>query len=114
VTYIEGLENVLKQILEIQEKQAKELREAHRQATPFRRNKNKDKRDRKQKKASRKGGHIQQTRADPDEVDEQHEAPHPARCPCVYGDLITVDSYEQLQEDIIVRRVTRKLIIYFG
>jgi len=75
VAYIEALENVLKQILDIQEKQAKELREAHRQATPFRRNKNKDKRDRKKKKAGRKGGHSQQKRSAPDEVDEQHDAP---------------------------------------
>ena len=115
VAYIEALENVLKQILEIQEKQAKELREAHRQATPFRRNKNKDKRgDRKKKKAGRKGGHSQQKRSAPDEVDEQHDAPHPDRCPCGCGELITVDFYEQLQEDIVVRRVTRKLTIYVG
>ncbi len=110
--YVHALENVLEQILKRQDEQELELREAKRQATPFRRKKKKDKS--KHKKAGRKGGHSAHYRAEVDQVDELCDAILGAESPCCHFDIEELYSYEQIQEDIDVRRVIRKIVVHVG
>jgi hypothetical protein len=95
-------------------KKLKELEEAerssHRQATPFRRKKKKDKA--KHRKPGRKGGHEQARRAEVT-PDEEHEAPHGTHCTC--GGLVESEgSYEQTQEDLETKKIVRKFVVYYG
>jgi transposase len=109
--YVEALEAVLRQLIDKVEAHDKALRESKRQATPFRR----DKRKKKRKKPGRKKGHARERRADVDHADEEHHAEPPASCPCCGGQHVEEDhSYEQLQEDLEIRRVVRRLVIHVG
>ena len=109
--YIRALEEVLQRIIERLDEHEKELREAKRQATPFRR----EKRNKDRKKPGRKGGHSTQRRAEPEHIDEELSAPHPCTCPNCHGKRVREEgTYEQIQEDLEVRPVARRITIHFG
>lgn len=115
VAYVEALESTLRRVLGVIEELSAEVeqarREGKRQATPFRRKK----RVKDRKKPGRKGGHLQQRRAAPEHVDEEHDAPHPDRCPCCDSEHVEeVDTYEQVQEEIVTRVITRRFTIHRG
>lgn len=115
IAYVEALESTLRTVLGVVEELRAELdqarREGKRQATPFRRKK----KVKHRKKPGRKGGHTQQRRASPEQVDEEHDAPHPDRCPCCGSeDVEEVDTYEQVQEEIVTRVITRRFTIHKG
>lgn len=108
--YIKALEDYIerlsKKIAELEAAQ----RAGHRQATPFRRKKKKDRSE--HKRPGRKGGHEQERRAEV-EPDEVYEAPHGDRCTCG-GAIEPEGSYEQLQEDLETKKIARKFTIYVG
>jgi transposase len=109
----EGLERALRDLIGVVEELRAEVeqarREGKRQATPFRRKK----KVKQRKKPGRKGGHSQQRRAEPEQIDEEHDAPHPERCSCCDSeDVEEVGTYEQIQEEIITRTVTRRFTIH--
>jgi transposase len=110
-TYILAIEEVLRQVIARLDKYEQELREAKRQATPFRRKKKKAKS--KHKKPGRKGGHSAEHRAAVDHVDEVCHADL-ADSPCCHADVEEQYTYEQIQEDIEVRRVVRKIVVHVG
>lgn len=115
VAYVEALEKALRdQMSAIEELRAQVeqvRREGKRQATPFRRKKKVTKR----KKPGRKGGHSQQRRAEPEHIDADLEAPTPEQCPCCGSDEVQeLGTYEQLQEEIITKVVTRRFTIHYG
>jgi transposase len=115
VAYVEALESTLRQLLDVVEQLSAEVdqarREGKRQATPFRRKK----KVKNRKKPGRKGGHSQQRRATPEQVNEEHEAPLSDTCPCCGGESIEeVDTYQQLQEEIVTQVVTRRFTIHRG
>jgi transposase len=115
VAYVEALEKALReQLTAIEELRAQveqARREGKRQATPFRRKK----KVRKRKKPGRKGGHSQQRRAEPEHIDAELPAPVPERCPCCGSEEVQeLGTYEQLQEEIITKVVTRRFTIHYG
>jgi len=115
IAYVEALEKALRDLTAAFEKHVEEterlLREGRRSATPFRRKK----KVRHRKKPGRKGGHSRQRRATPEHVDEEHDAPHPQRCPCCGSENVEeVGTYEQLQEEIVTKRITRRFTIHQG
>ena len=118
LAYIRSLEEAISRLVKALneqgvavEKLTEELRESKRQAAPFRRKKKKDKRRRK--KPGRKGGHEQARRPEPEHVDHECHAEHPAGCDCG-GTVVTVETYEQYQEDIEPRVVVRKIVTAIG
>lgn len=110
--YVSGLERVLGQLVGSVREGEEAVREAKRQAVPFRRPASK--RTTKRGKPGRKGGHAVQRRAIPPTVDEEVVAAAPDTCACGGTDIVEAGSYEQLQEDLEVRRVTRKLTVFVG
>ncbi len=108
--YIEGLERMIAKLFERVGELERELREGKRQATPFRRAKRKSDR----KRAGRKGGHKAERRALPEQIDEEHDAPLPDRCPHCDGAVAAEGCYEQIQEDFEVRLVRRRLVVHVG
>lgn len=86
-------------------------REGKRQATPFRRKK----KVKERKKPGRKGGHSQQRRAEPEHIDAELDAPTPEQCPCCGSDEVQeLGTYDQLQEELITKVVTRRFTIHYG
>lgn len=110
LAYIAALEDVLRQLIERLEAHDKALREAKRQATPFRREKRKGTRN----KPGRKGGHSRERRDDVQHVDEEHRGECPPECPHCGGVVDEAGTYEQLQEDLEIQRVVRRLVIHVG
>lgn len=108
--YIAALEKVLGQVIQRQDEQEKAIREVKRQATPFRRGKQKKER----KKRGRKGGHSRERRSDVEHVDEEQHAECPEGCPSCGGVIEEDHTYEQVQEDLEIRRVVRRLVIHVG
>ena len=114
LAYVAALEQTLRSVVRALEDLHAELekvrREGKRQATPFRRKK----KVRLRKKPGRKGGHSQQRRAAPEHVDEEHDAALGA-CPCCGSeDVEEVGTYEQLQEEIVTKVITRRFTIHQG
>jgi hypothetical protein len=111
VAYITALEDVLRKVLGHLDEQETALREAKRQATPFRRSARKKKR----KKPGRKGGHARASRPEVDHADEDADAELPQRCSCCGGTAIDEDhTYEQVQEDLEIRKVVRRILVHVG
>jgi transposase len=108
--YIAALEKVLGQVIQRQDEQDKAIREVKRQATPFGRGKRKKDR----KKRGRKGGHSRERRADVEHVDEEKHAECPEGCPSCGGIVEEDHTYEQVQEDLEIRRIVRRLVIHVG
>lgn len=108
--YIKDLERCVNKLTKKLEEMEEAQRASHRQGTPFRRKKKKDRSE--HKKPGRKGGHEQARRADV-VPDEEHEA-HPGdRCTC--GGAIELEgTYEQVQEDVEPKKVVRKFTVYCG
>jgi transposase len=111
VAYITALEEVLRKVLGHLDEQEAALRAAKRQATPFRR----PGRKKKRKKPGRKGGHARASRPEVDHVDEDASAELPLSCPCCGGTAIDEDhTYEQVQEDLEIRKVVRRILVHVG
>lgn len=108
--YIAALENVLRQVIERQDEQEKTLREAKRQATPFRR----EKRKKNRKKPGRKGGHSRERRREVEHVDKEHHAECPQGCPHCGGVVEEDHTYEQIQEDLVIQPIIRLLVVHVG
>jgi len=112
--YLFALESLVRNQLNLSEQLTRKLgaaeRASKRQATPFRREKRKANR----KKPGRKGGHKQERRPLPDKVDREYEGHHADECPCCGEDVETIDFYEQYQQDVIPKIVTRKFTVYIG
>lgn len=111
--HVAALEEALRKVIGVVEEHEKALRESKRQATPFRRRES-AKKGKTRKKPGRKGGHSAQRRAIPPKVDEEVTAPLPDACACGCADVVEVETYEQLQEDFEITRVTRKLTVHVG
>jgi hypothetical protein len=94
--YVSGLERVLGQLLESVRVGEEAVREAKRQAVPFRRPASK--RATKRGKPGRKGGHAVQRRAIPPAIDEEVVAAAPDTCACGGTDIVEAGSYEQLHD----------------
>lgn len=112
VAYVRAVDELLRKLLGHVEEQDKALREAKRQATPFRRQENAKKRQRN--KPGRKGGHSAERRAVPQTVDEEVTASLPDACACGCADVVETGTYEQLQEDFQILRVTRRITVHVG
>ncbi len=115
IAYVQALESALHNLTGVVEELQAEVeqarREGKRQATPFRRKK----RVKDRKKPGRKGGHSQQRRIEPEQVDQELQAPAPEHCPCCgSGEVEPVGTYEQLQDDLITQVITRRLTVYQG
>src|SRR5690606_30161442 len=112
--YVALLEETLRQIISVVEEHDQALREAKRQATPFRRRESARAKKGKGKGPGRKGGHSAQRRAAPPKVDEEVAASIPSACACGCTEVVEVGSYEQLQEDFEIVRVTRRITVHVG
>ncbi|MBX3276360.1 MAG: IS66 family transposase [Sandaracinaceae bacterium] len=111
----EGLEKLVGKLLgavsELRGSLEQLQREKKRQATPFRRKK----RVQNRKKPGRKGGHSQERRTEPERVDDELDASTPTQCPCCGGSEIQERGcYEQIQEDLVTKPVTRRFTIHHG
>lgn len=116
ISYIKAAEQIIRTFSARAEEQEKRLREAKRNATPFRRDEKKKTDRNSRKKPGRKGGHSASRRAEPLHIDEHLEAPLPeeGKCPDCAGPVVEVETYEQIQDDIQIEKVTRKLEIHVG
>lgn len=114
IAYVAALEQTLRILIRGVEDLRAELervrREGKRQATPFRRKK----KVRLRKKPGRKGGHSRQRRTAPEHVDEEHDAALGACSCCGSEDVEEVGTYEQLQEEIVTKVITRRFTIHQG
>jgi transposase len=109
--YIEALEELLAQLIMRVTDHDKALREAKRQATPFRREKKKKKR----KKPGRKGGHKQSKRAESEHTDEEHHAEVPQACPHCGGHHVEEDhTYQQTYDDLKIVIKTTRIVVHVG
>jgi len=111
VEYVRVVDAQVRTLLPRLQQVEQQVREAKRQATPFRRTKRTETR----KKPGRKGGHEASRRADPPAIDEHCDAPVPAACTsCGHAEVVETGSYEQIQEDLEISRHVRKIVVHVG
>jgi transposase len=115
VAYVRAVDEILQKLIARDAEQEKKIREGKRSAGPFRRDEKSRTPKGKRKKSGRKGGHSAHRRSEPEHIDEHLDAPVSTNCGCgCGGTVVEVGEYEQIQEDIQIQRVVRKLTIHVG